>query len=1797
MGEETLSALAVWRESLVGLERRSPLIRFRQAKTSSLKIDQPDADEIFERIQSRQLQELVGDVEDPISGKPKPARGGKLLHVSRPDNELGPVTRNLMRNANEKFLERGLSVLYVAFGLLKWNDVDGSEMVSPIYLVPVSLIPEGPKAVPKLSLGEDEPVLNPALALRLADYGISLPTTEEVEGMNITDILAVVRRSLLKSKEFNAWILEPEVHLSSFTFNKEAMYNDLKNNESVISENPIIQALATTDPKNQLDCFQFDPIDPSDIDEKAPPEKVPLVLDADSSQRVAISAALAGRSFVMDGPPGSGKSQTISNMIGALLHAGKTVLFVSEKIAALDVVRNRLLKAGLGSYLLELHSHKANRKDVASELLNGLDYAAQTSRGMPEPSVAALEDRRRRLNAYASAMNEIRSPLEATLHDIIGLLSHLTDLPSAPPPTRPVQDLDEASLTDLKYALKRLERNWGTVSKGRNSVWRGIEDETPMDSRIWIARKELEGLQEKMQANESVMAAFELDGPSRARDLLELLEYQQFRQEQLIPDELLTSNDWSLIQSDKKMLCDLVGEYLEHAQSALAHAGESFQDIPIDLAPLSSFPANSWSYEYFSFNGDELRRVSGKFEETRAALVTAMNTLNGLSAMAGTPPPTSCKDVEVVIKLMQLRAQDSWLDPSWLSKGGLQKAREAFAELRTKVVALERSETLALSTYKKEILEAPVADLSHRFTHQYKGMHKVSGKYRSDKRLLSSYLNDPQQVSTGIENLPHALAWIEAIDEFESTTIKYSVDLGKFWEGRNTNWDEINKAFITAEEIITVCQSSVSPGTISFFTTESFVETHLLVANSASQVLESWTAELSSALNSNEKAEMFFQPIEQWMESLSIYVRFLESAISRVKPVADVLKRDVSLKEAEGVLEAIEKVHSSSQAIEGRSAHFSAQFGSLFRGKDTNINALEVAIERVSGIRDICSGALDEHQLKSLSASRIDQELSRSIEKWEDARTSIIRSFSPDRTEVLLKKFSEFRSAFEFLDELSTDTIGRQEWFEYKTNRDELENFGVHDAIEFCIDHEVSAADVPLVVEKAVLKAWVDAQFQIDNRLSPMLARDREALVSEYKDLDRELVVSATNDILRAAKSRRPKNVSIGEPGIIRKEGIKQRRHMPVRDLISQTKTVTQAIKPIFMMSPLAVSQLLPSDIKFDVVIFDEASQVSPGDAINCIYRGRACILAGDDKQLPPTRFFERSSDPDELAEDESELKDYQSILELAKSSGAFRNLGLRWHYRSRHESLIAFSNYKFYDGSLITYPSSQHEGDDTGVDFFLTEGIYRRGGGANNPVEAEFVASRVIHHYRTRPGLSLGVVTFSLSQSAAVEAALDKLRSEHRDLDKYFDKRDRLDGFFIRSLESVQGDERDVIIFSVGYGPDESGKISTNFGVLNKEKGWRRLNVGVTRARERVEVVASMEAEDIPPSQNENVEAFRAYLDFARRGIETLGTQSSTTGLMPDSPFEESVISVIRSWGYEVEPQVGAAGYRIDIGVRHPDRPGAYVIGVECDGYQYHSAPAARDRDRLREQVLVGLGWNLHRIWGTAWYRDRISEEARLREAIQSAVSLSPVKNHTQEVSKNPIRMRSTRQTTKYEWISPYKVRTFLSDRGKGDLLDAANSDQLIGTIKEIALVEGPVHLDVVAQRMGRWWFHGNIPEALAENIRRASLSAELHRDGEFVDIPNRPVTKVRLSTHYRKPYQVSLDEYGLATELLLKEIGSATRNDIAIGLTGIFGWTRRSASLNDCVSLAIDRAISRGVLQEDKSNGVIGIHEDNDS
>jgi superfamily I DNA and/or RNA helicase len=414
-----------------------------------------------------------------------------------------------------------------------------------------------------------------------------------------------------------------------------------------------------------------------------------------------------------------------------------------------------------------------------------------------------------------------------------------------------------------------------------------------------------------------------------------------------------------------------------------------------------------------------------------------------------------------------------------------------------------------------------------------------------------------------------------------------------------------------------------------------------------------------------------------------------------------------------------------------------------------------------------------------------------------------------------------------------------------------------------------------------------------------------------------------------------------------------QRPRMPVRKILTRAGGSIQALKPCFMMGPQAVAQYLtPGVIKFDLVIMDEASQLKPEEAIGSIARGGQLVVVGDPKQLPPTSFFSRMSQDGESNEDQFTTTDAESILDVCSSH--FRpTRSLRWHYRSQHHSLIAFSNQSFYRGNLIIFPSPYGQGGKLGVRaVYMADAIYEN---QTNLREAKRVVDAVVEHIANRPNESLGIVTLNIKQRDLIAELLEERLRSVRGADTYRENWITEGApLFIKNLENVQGDERDAIIISTTFGkPPGSSAVRQNFGPISRQGGWRRLNVLFTRAKRSIALYTSMRPEDIvmDGTTPDGTKALRNYLEFARTG--SLATVEET-GREADSDFEISVMDVLKQRGYEVTPQLGVAGYRIDIAVKHPDSQGSYLAAIECDGATYHSALSVRDRDRIH--LVYGL-------------------------------------------------------------------------------------------------------------------------------------------------------------------------------------------------------------------------------------------------
>ncbi len=719
-----------------------------------------------------------------------------------------------------------------------------------------------------------------------------------------------------------------------------------------------------------------------------------------------------------------------------------------------------------------------------------------------------------------------------------------------------------------------------------------------------------------------------------------------------------------------------------------------------------------------------------------------------------------------------------------------------------------------------------------------------------------------------------------------------------------------------------------------------------------------------------------------------------------------------------------------------------------------------------------------------------------------------------------------------------------------------------------------------------------------------------EKHVTEFRELDKERLALSRYRVLMAHFARMPPAAGVGPAGIMRGEMERKRGHRTVRRLLKDAGSVVQTIKPVFMMSPLSVAQFLePGAVEFDLLVVDEASQVQPVDALGAIARCRQIVVVGDSRQLPPTRFFARmTSDLSEPEDDGAsasvaEAKDIESILGLCCARGLPQTM-LRWHYRSRHHSLIAVSNSEFYENRLFIVPSPHSSAPGIGLRFnHVPEGVFDSGASGTNRVEAKAVCQAVIEHARQSPGSSLGVAAFSVRQQQAILDELELLRRENPDTESFFSAHAD-EPFFIKNLENVQGDERDLIFISVGYGKDAHGYMAMRFGPLSMEGGERRLNVLISRAKKRCEVFSSIVAEDIDlvRASGRGVAAFKTFLNYAKTGLLAVATHS---GREEESPFEEAVRRAVESLGHEVHPQVGVAGFFIDLAVRNPEQPGHYLLGIECDGAPYHSSRSARDRDRLRQAVLEDHGWIIHRIWSTDWFQRPAEQLRKVQQAIERASENScervrldspPATDPAAGNATEPIERETAiepEDTGLCDLATSYNEANFAVPKQQEPHLVATK--EMADIVLRIVQQEGPVHEDEVVARVRNLWGLGRagsrVQDSVAKAVRSVLVTRACTREDGFLSIPGVPVP-IRnrqdvSSPGLRKPDMLPPAEIRAAILSLIDAHHGATANEIPVAVARIFGFKSTGRQLRSTIAAQTAKLLRQAVIEE--SNGML--------
>lgn len=723
---------------------------------------------------------------------------------------------------------------------------------------------------------------------------------------------------------------------------------------------------------------------------------------------------------------------------------------------------------------------------------------------------------------------------------------------------------------------------------------------------------------------------------------------------------------------------------------------------------------------------------------------------------------------------------------------------------------------------------------------------------------------------------------------------------------------------------------------------------------------------------------------------------------------------------------------------------------------------------------------------------------------------------------------------------------------------------------------------------------WAAARAALPD-LDLLAHQDRHALVAAFRDLERARLEETRRLVHAKHLAQLPTGAS-GQMGLLRGEMGKKRRHKPIRQVMRAAGPMVQRIKPVLLMSPISIAQYLPpGSATFDLLVIDEASQVRPEEALGAIARCRQIVVVGDQKQLPPTSFFDRLAGAEETDEEEAEevrsakATEMESVLTLCEARGLNPAM-LEWHYRSRDPSLIMVNNAEFYDHRLVLPPSPVQNDPEFGLGFRRVPGVYTsrsRGTGrpGTNRIEAEAVVRAVAEHARTRPDLSLGVVAFSKAQSDMLTEVMEIARRQDPTLDAFL-REGRAEDVFVKNIENVQGDERDVILISVGYGPAEPGGrlASMSFGPVNGEGGERRLNVLFSRARTRCIVFCSFDPGDIDLSRvtRDGPRVLKRFLEFARSGQMA---QPEVTGELADSPLESDVAEVIRRLGYPCDHQVGSAGFKIDLGVRHPERPGRYILAVECDGAAYHSALWARERDRLRQDVLEGLGWRFHRVWSTDWFHRRAAEIDRLRAALEAARDaegpafpganrdglLAPAEPSTVEPEAGTILPPPPELSAPAYAVSAFTVNVSFEPH-------EAPLPLLADLVIRIVEAEGPIHRDLIARRVGAAFGKsrtgGRIRTASDAAVDRSVRMGRALLDGEFaMTAEQRDAPPVRDRSGPDAPGaagHLPPVEIRAAAARVVAESGEMPREELIVAVARLLGFSRVGPELRGVIDAA---------------------------
>jgi hypothetical protein len=1820
-----------WKSRLIDLTRRNNLLYFHGTKRGNLSINKPDAETIFKElvIKKKHLEfwmppaeaENQTDTQFSSSSAEESERHSSNQLVSKGMSriELERILKSLQRRSLLDYRERGVRILYAAFGRLNWVDSETKENVhSPLILVPLDLTRETIRKpfevfVPPV---EEEAIVNPALQVKLkTEFKIDLPPSpDDWASETLENYFNAVKQAVMQL----GWTVESTVDLGLFSFHKLVIYKDIESNAELVTQHPIIRAIVGIRDENLvLDQLP----DEKDVDKIQLPEKTFQVLDADSSQRVSIEYALRGQSFVMQGPPGTGKSQTIANIIAECIAHGKSVLFVSDKMAALEVVYKRLSDAGLAHFCLELHSSKANKQAVVAELKRGLDEHLVPRKLPSAHEFETMKFYRDDLNGYVTALHEKRQYMQKSAYDVLSIIASLERVPYVAVGLTDLNSLTPQKISELEGLTSELSKVWQVVENpdfpwaGYRASFYNLEVRSELLTTIEVLAHTIEELQLESVNYSNQLG---LTSPASFERVKWLINIGKLLYESPSPEvQWLTSRDIDTLITEAEGYNEICQWIKSTRNSLLECYTPSIFNLAFDRS--SELKKNLLILEKL-FTGVNLQE-SEFLSKQEKLLVYIRNTQQAVRKWRENAQAIADLlglsinnlNLQTVIQLYKMalfcftedKPEPQWFDSAIFQQvyNTVPKVKDAYQQHNLLKARLNKSYTVG-------IYNLDLDELIARYNGSYQSFTRMfSSSFRNDQKQIARVSIDGKVPQNVLDDLIDARKVKMLHSEIDAQAENLKALLGRFYQGYDTNFIRIEKALNLLNELKTVTWANPLPEKlVKLFTN----------ASSPSPMLKNLGSELEDSIvkweqQTKDVSELLPQSLPYSdlainQAALSRLEEWIIDVEKQLAPLSIITKETLSTaktlpktyKQLFNDLVNAEEVRRKEATVTGEKSQLQIKYGSRFNGLETNWVAIISVLEWVKKVQttfgdDIVPEAFAIIAAAGSSKAPSDTKLSRHYENTLQSITAFEARFE---TELKYQNQNirnlPLRVIHERLITLRERVDELQIWIDFKDLRNRFSLRGLSSFFEKIVEQKTPSGQLIDSFRRGAYQEWINNLYVEDSRLGRFRRENHEQLISDFKELDKGLIHLTSSMVIEAANSRKPQDILIqandSEAAILMREAAKKRCLMPIRTLLQKIPNLLVKLKPCMLMSPISVSQFLSSETaKFDLVLFDEASQIVPEDAIGSIYRGKTLVVAGDNKQLPPTSFFQKSL-MDNIEWDQVNDEDFEvfdSILDECLGIGLPVKT-LRWHYRSKHEDLIAFSNHQFYDDTLITFPAAKAQHDSLGVKMvYVPNGLYDRGGNRDNQVEAEKIASIVFEHFTNYPKKTLGVVTFSIAQMNAIEEAIDRHLKEQPEFDKFF-KEDRLEGFFVKNLENVQGDERDVIFFSVCYGYDQNGEMAMNFGPLNKVGGERRLNVAVTRAREKVVIVTSIKSTDIAPdAKAQGVQTLRNYLEYAEKGPVILDMPYQKAGTY-ESSLDEDIASEIQKLGYEVVPQVGCSGYKINIGVIDPVNSGCYLMGVECDGTTYRSSSSARDRNRLREQVLKGLGWRIHRVWSPSWVARRDSEVKRLKEALEQAQKLQLDKEALKpsvDIKEDGLIETDVRKV-KFAGIekigvpykiyplkvafSPYiKVQTEKSTRTskqKNEFYYPENREIQTRFLGELVEKEGPIHFDYAVERLADAWGIKRITPKISHAVQEA-LNALLRDQkiiikGSFLWSPLLKDVQIRIPVDgiaetKRKLEHIPPEEVEAAMKLIAKYALGISDESLVAETAKVFGLT----------------------------------------